>query len=74
MQLEERPGPPGPYAAPDEIARPRPDVSTGETRYADIEYARVMGFRPLRMDPPRLGPAGQGLASGVIPELCPGDR
>ena len=50
MQLEERPGPPGPYAAPDEIAPPRPDVSTGGTRYADIEYARVMGFRPLRMD------------------------
>src|SRR5437870_10593339 len=50
MQLKERPGPPGPYAAPDEIAPPRPDVSTGGTRYADIEYARVMGFRPLRMD------------------------
>src|SRR5215218_11521183 len=50
MQLQERPGPPGPYAAPDEIAPPRPDVSTGGTRYADIEYARVMGFRPLRMD------------------------
>lgn len=61
MQLKERPGPPGPYAAPDEIAPPRPDVSTGGTRYADIEYARVMGFRPLRMDlllPPALsGPA-----------------
>src|SRR6266540_4339751 len=50
MQLKERPGPPGPYAAPDEIAPPRPDVSTGGTRYADIEYARDMGFRPLRMD------------------------
>src|SRR4029450_10096289 len=50
MQLKERPGPPRPYAAPDEIAPPRPDVSTGGTRYADIEYARVMGFRPLRMD------------------------
>jgi len=50
MQLKERPGPPGPHAAPDEIAPPRPDVSTGGTRYADIEYARVMGFRPLRMD------------------------
>src|SRR5690349_2423620 len=59
MQLKERPGPAGPYAAPDEIAPPRPDVSTGGTRYADIEYARVMGFRPLRMDlllPP--GPSG----------------
>jgi pimeloyl-ACP methyl ester carboxylesterase len=50
MELEERPGPPGPYAAPGEIAPPRPDVSTGGTRCADIEYARVMGFRPLRMD------------------------
>jgi acetyl esterase/lipase len=50
MQLKGRPGPPGPYAAPDEIAPPRPDVSTGGTRYADIEYARVRGFRPLRMD------------------------
>src|SRR3982751_4645253 len=50
MQLKERPGPPGPYAAPDEIPPPRPDVPTGGTRYADIEYARVMGFRPLRMD------------------------
>src|SRR3954469_14940194 len=50
MQLEERPGPPGPYAAPDEIAPPTPDVSTGGTRHADIEYARVMGCRPLRMD------------------------
>ncbi|MFL6013795.1 MAG: alpha/beta hydrolase fold domain-containing protein, partial [Gaiellaceae bacterium] len=50
MQFEERPGPPGPYAAPDEIAPPRPDVSTGGTRYAEIEYARVMGFRLLRMD------------------------
>ena len=50
MQLTERPGPPGPYAASAEIAPPRRDVSTGGTRYADIEYARVMGFRPLRMD------------------------
>src|SRR5262245_9899758 len=50
MQLKERPGPPGPYAAPAELAPARPDVSTGGTRYADIEYARVMGFRPLRMD------------------------
>lgn len=29
---------------------PVPDPSTGGTRYADVEYARVMGYRPLRMD------------------------
>jgi hypothetical protein len=44
MQLQERPGPPGPYAMPDEMAKPVPAVSTGGTRYADIEYARVMGY------------------------------
>ena len=39
-----------------------PDPSTGGTRFADIEYARVMGYRPLRMDlvlPPS--------ASGLVP-------
>jgi acetyl esterase/lipase len=50
MQAQKPPGPPSPYAAPDEIASPVPDVATGGTRYADIEYARVMGYRPLRMD------------------------
>ena len=36
-----------------------PDLPTGGTRYADIEYARVFGYRPLRLDlllPP--SPAG----------------
>ena len=50
MQLQERPGPPPPYATPDEVAKPVADAATGGTRYADIEYARVMGYRPLRMD------------------------
>lgn len=50
MQTQERPGPPGPYATPDEIPPPVPDVPTGGTRYADIEYARVLGYRPLRVD------------------------
>ncbi|MEO7060985.1 MAG: alpha/beta hydrolase [Lapillicoccus sp.] len=50
MQLRERPGPPGPYATSEEIPLPVPDPSTGGTRYADIEYARVLGYRPLRMD------------------------
>ena len=50
MPLQERPGPPRPYAAPDDLAPAVPDASTGGTRYADIEYARVMGYRPLRMD------------------------
>ena len=39
-----------------------PDPSTGGTRYADVEYARVMGYRPLRMD--LLLPA---TASGPVP-------
>lgn len=59
MQLPQRPGPPGPYATPDDVAPPVPDVRTGAIRYADIEYARIMGFRPLRMDvllPPAAGP------------------
>src|SRR5690349_11990703 len=43
MRLQERPGPPGPYATPDEIPPPVPDPLTGGTRYADVEYARVMG-------------------------------
>ena len=38
------------------------DPSTGGTRYADIEFARIMGFRPLRMD--LLLPA---TASGPVP-------
>lgn len=50
MQTQERPGPPAPYATPDEIPPPVPDVPTGGTRYADIEYARVLGYRPLRVD------------------------
>ena len=50
MQLQERPGPPGPFATPDEIPPPASDASTGGTRYADVEYARIMGYRPLRMD------------------------
>src|SRR4051812_25418584 len=49
MRLRERPGPPGPYATPDEIPAPVSDPSGG-TRYPDVEYGRVMGFRPLRMD------------------------
>lgn len=35
---------------PAELPPPVSDPSTGGTRYADIEYARVMGYRPLRMD------------------------
>jgi acetyl esterase/lipase len=35
---------------PHEIPPPASDRSTGGTRYADVEYARVMGYRPLRMD------------------------
>lgn len=50
VQVQERPGPPGPYATPDEIPPPVSDPSTGGTRYGDVEYARVMGYRPLRMD------------------------
>jgi acetyl esterase/lipase len=50
VQLQERPGPPGGFATPDELSPPVSDPSTGGARYADIEYARVMGFRPLRMD------------------------
>src|SRR4051795_11527356 len=50
MRLQERPGPPGPYATPDEIPPPVSDPSTGGIRYADVEFARVMGYRPLRMD------------------------
>ena len=60
MQRQRRPGPPGPYATPDEVAAPAQDVATGGSRYAGIEFARIMGFRPLRMDlllPPR--PSGQ---------------
>ena len=41
---------------------PVSDPSTGGTRHAGIEYARVMGFRPLRMD--LLLPAA---ASGPVP-------
>lgn len=62
VQLSERPGPPGPYATPSEMPPPVSDPSTGATRYAGIEYARVMGFRPLRMD--LLLPAA---ASGPVP-------
>ena len=62
MQLSERPGPPGPYATPSEMPPPVSDPSTGGTRHAGIEYARVMGFRPLRMD--LLLPAA---ASGPVP-------
>src|SRR4051794_20058936 len=50
MRLRERPGPPGPYATPEEIPPPVSEPSTGGSRYADVEYARVMGYRPLRMD------------------------
>jgi acetyl esterase/lipase len=50
MQLPEQPGPPGPFATLDEVGAPRPDALVGGTRYADIEFARVMGYRPLRMD------------------------
>jgi acetyl esterase/lipase len=39
-----------------------PDPSTGGTRYAGIEYARVMGYRPLRMDLVLPAPA-----SGLVP-------
>src|SRR5690242_1767366 len=64
MRLQDRPGPPGPYATPDEIPPPVPDPSTGGTRYAGIEYARVMGYRPLRMD--LVLPA---TASGLVPAV-----
>lgn len=50
VQSQQRPGPPGPYATPDEILAPVSDRATGGVRYADVEYARVMGYRPLRMD------------------------
>ena len=73
MQLEERPGPRARAdAAPDEVALPKPDVPpTGGTRYADIEYARVMGFRPLRMDillP--TAPSGPVPAAAADPRRC----
>jgi acetyl esterase/lipase len=42
------------------MAAPVPDGVTGGTRYAGIEFARIMGYRPLRMDlllpPSRSGP------------------
>ncbi|HVD23434.1 MAG TPA: alpha/beta hydrolase [Lapillicoccus sp.] len=50
MQSQQRPGPPGPYATPDEIPAAISDRAKGGVRYADVEYARVMGYRPLRMD------------------------
>lgn len=56
------PGPPGPFATPEEVGPPRPDGLAGATRYADIEFARVMGYRPLRLD--LLIPPG---AAGPVP-------
>lgn len=46
----EAPRPPGPFASPAELAPPVIDPVSGGTRYAEIEYARVWGYRPLRMD------------------------
>jgi len=59
MPGPEAPRPPGPFAYPDELAPPAPDPRVGGVRYAGIEYARVWGYRPLRLDlvlPPHGGP------------------
>jgi acetyl esterase/lipase len=46
----EAPRPPGPFAFPAELAPPVTDPLTGGVRYAGIEFARVWGYRPLRLD------------------------
>src|SRR5690349_19972293 len=59
MPGAEAPRPPGPFAYPDELVPPVPDPRVGGARYDGIEYARVWGYRPLRLDlvlPPHDGP------------------
>jgi acetyl esterase/lipase len=54
--------PPGPFAFPAELPAPVTDPLTSGVRYAGVEYARVWGYRPLRLDlvlPP--------YASGQVP-------
>jgi acetyl esterase/lipase len=58
----EAPRPPGPFAFPAELPAPVTDPLTSGVRYAGVEYARVWGYRPLRLDlvlPP--------YASGQVP-------